>query len=188
MAGKLQRALFEIAEDNYGYVTSAQATGAGVSRHGLADLARLGSLQRVAHGVYRIVDFPASQYDTFFEATLWPQGTRAVLSHDTALDLWDLCDVNPAKVHLTIPKAHRVRRQVPALYVLHAADLKPIDIGSFEGIPTTTVQRTLRDCIASGTRRDLLNQAIDKAVATRAIDASIADDFRRELERRGASR
>jgi predicted transcriptional regulator of viral defense system len=28
-----------------------------------------------------------------------------VISHDTALDLWDLCDVNPAKVHVTVPAA-----------------------------------------------------------------------------------
>ena len=45
MPGKLQRALFEIAEDNHGYVTTGQAAEIGVSRHRLADLARLGAMR-----------------------------------------------------------------------------------------------------------------------------------------------
>jgi predicted transcriptional regulator of viral defense system len=188
MAGKLQRALFEIAEDNYGYVTTSQATEIGVPRRGLADLTRLGAMHRVAYGVYRIVDFPATELDSYFEATLWPQGVRGILSHESALDLWDLCDVNPAKVHVTVPRAHRVRRQVPALYVLHNDDLEPEDLDSFEGIPITTVERTLHDCIDGGTRHDLLKQAIANAVERRAITAATADDLRHALASRDRQR
>lgn len=185
MPGKLQRALFEIAEDNYGFVTTSQAIEIGVSRHRLADLARLGTIQRVAYGVYRIVDFPATQLDSYFEATLWPQGVRGVLSHETALDLWDLCDVNPAKVHITVPRSHRVRRQVPALYVLHHDDFDPTDLDNFEGIPITAVERTLRDCITAGSRHDLIEQAIANAVERRAITAATADRLREALASRG---
>lgn len=185
MPGKLQRAIFEIAEDNYGYVTTTQAAGIGVSRRGLADLARLGALHRVAYGVYRIVDFPASELDSYYEATLWPQGVRGVLSHESALDLRELCDVNPAKVHVTVPRAHRVRREVPALYVLHHADLEPADLDSFEGIPITTVERTLRDCIEAGTRHDLLEQALATAVERQAILGASAEDLRHALASRG---
>jgi predicted transcriptional regulator of viral defense system len=35
-------------------------------------------------------------------AALWPQGIQGVLTHDTALDLWDVSDVNPAKIHITV--------------------------------------------------------------------------------------
>lgn len=181
MAGKLQRAIFGIAEDNYGYVTVAEATEVGVSRHRLADLARLGSLDQVSFGVYRIVDFPASELDSYFAATLWPQGTRGVLSHETALDLWDLCDVNPAKLHLTVPRGHRVRREVPALYKLHHTDLSDDEITLHEGIPITTVERTLWDCLRGGTRRDLLLKAIDAAMARNILSDAAAMDLRGEL-------
>jgi len=39
--------------------------------------------------------------------------TPAQLSHETALDLHDLCDVNPAQIHLTVPAAYRLRRRIP---------------------------------------------------------------------------
>lgn len=182
MAGKLQRAIYEVAEDNYGYVTTSQAAEIGVSRRGLADLARLGAMQRTSYGVYRIVDFPVTPLDSYFEATIWPLGVRGVLSHETALDLWDLCDVNPAKVHFTVPSAHRFRREVPPLYVVHHDDLDDADVGKFEGIPITTVERTLRDCIEAGTRRDLLQQAITNAVERRSLTTAAAAKFHGALD------
>lgn len=38
----------------------------------------------------------------YMAAALWPQGIQGVLTHDTALDLWDVSDVNPAKIHITV--------------------------------------------------------------------------------------
>jgi predicted transcriptional regulator of viral defense system len=43
-------------------------------------------------------------------AALWPAG-RGVLSHDTALELHELCDVNPEKIHLTVPADYQPRRR-----------------------------------------------------------------------------
>ena len=67
---------------------------------------------------------PVTGLDQYMEATLWPRG-GAVLSHDTALDLHELCDVNPAKVHVTVPVAARIRRQAPPAYAVHVRDLDP---------------------------------------------------------------
>ena len=39
---------------------------------------------------------------------------RGVLSHDTALDLYELCDINPARIHITIPTAYRLPKAVPS--------------------------------------------------------------------------
>jgi predicted transcriptional regulator of viral defense system len=38
---------------------------------------------------------------------------RGTLSHDTALDLHELCDINPAQIHITIPTAYRLQKPVP---------------------------------------------------------------------------
>ena len=57
------------------------------------------------------------------EAALWPgRGMRGVLSHETALDLYALSDVNPARIDITLPRAYRIRRDVPAAYRVHHED------------------------------------------------------------------
>lgn len=43
--------------------------------------------------------FPRTGSTKFMQATLWPRGL-GIISHDSALDLWELCDVNPARIHL----------------------------------------------------------------------------------------
>ena len=74
---------------------------------------------------------------------------------------------------------------MPALYVLHHDDLDVADVESFEGIPITTVERTLRDCIAAGSRHELLEQAIANAAERRAIPAATALDLRHALASKG---
>ncbi|MHB1128684.1 MAG: hypothetical protein ACYC06_01365 [Ilumatobacteraceae bacterium] len=51
-------------------------------------------IKKVGHGIYRFSQLPANPLDAFMLATLWANG-RGVLSHDTALDLHGLCDINP---------------------------------------------------------------------------------------------
>ncbi len=53
------------------------------------------------------------------EASLWPQvrrpDVRGVISHVSALAIYELTDVSPAKVHLTLASQMRVRRAVARL-------------------------------------------------------------------------
>ena len=151
----------EIAADQHGYVTQQEARAAGVAATTLARMAERGTLVRVSHGVYRVPLIPAGQLDQYMEATLWPRGVRATLSHETALDLYDLSDVSPAKIHITVPRAHRVQRAVPALYVVHRADLRDDEITAFEGIPIVTPVRAVLDAHAAGLGPALIAQAID---------------------------
>ena len=62
-------------------------------------------------GLYRLDPFPAHALDSYRKATLWPYGVEGVLSHETALDLYELSDVNPAMIHITVPKRYRLRRR-----------------------------------------------------------------------------
>jgi predicted transcriptional regulator of viral defense system len=96
------------------------------------------------------------------QATLWPR-RLGVICHDSALDLWDLCDVNPAKIHLTVPKTARIRRATPPGYVVHARDLDPGDVTRFEGIPVVTAYRAILDGTERHLDRRLIDQAIDSA-------------------------
>lgn len=163
MPGEIYNTLFQTAAGQYGYVTIDDAREAGVDPHRLVVMADRGGLERVGHGVYHFPTMPATGLEQFMEAALWPRPARGVLSHETALDLHNLCDVNPAKVHITVPARYRTNRQVPKLYVVHRRDLEPRDVTYHEGIPIVTPFRAILDGIETHLRRDLIDQAVDAA-------------------------
>ena len=102
MSSSLYSTLYSLAEDQMGYVTASQGRGAGVSAEAMVMMERRGRLERVSRGVYRLVEFPTVSHAQYMQATLWPYGCRGVLSHETALSLYQLSDVAPAKVHITV--------------------------------------------------------------------------------------
>ena len=69
-----------------------------------------------------------------------------MISHESALANPDLSDVNPPKVHITLPRDFRVRREVPGHLAIHNPELSEDEIDLVEGIPTATVRRTIMDC------------------------------------------
>jgi predicted transcriptional regulator of viral defense system len=157
--------LWEVAVGQYGYVTAADSRSLGVLPVELGKLARRGRLVNVSHGVYRFPDWPVSDRDHLMEAVLWTKDAAAVLSHDTALDVLDLCDINPSKVHVTIPKRRFGLRRglVPDAYVIHLENLADWQCGWWEQIPTVTAQTAIGQGIASKIRPDLIRQAINTA-------------------------
>jgi predicted transcriptional regulator of viral defense system len=162
MPGHWYTQLFEVATGQNGYITTDDAGKLGATAQVLVDMHRHGQLDRVAHGLYRFPAFPTGPLDELMQATLWPRGL-GVISHDSALDLWDLCDVNPAKVHVTVPKSARIRRAAPAVYEVHVRDLDPADVTRFEGIPVVTPLRAILDGRERHLDARLINQAIDAA-------------------------
>ena len=161
MPGRNYMALLDVANGRYGYVTADDARGLGIDPAQLRLMHHRRLLDRLAVGLYRFPIVPTTPLDQYMEATLWPR-TPTVLSHETALDLHDVCDVNPARVHLTVPPDYRLRRDLPAMYQLHPRQLDAFDITSHEGIPVVTVRRAIVDGIEAG----LGSQLIDQAVAT----------------------
>jgi len=181
MPGRAYDALFELATDQYGFITRDQAIMAGFNRDTLIQMAKRGLVDRVGHGLYRFKAFPAGPLDAYMAAVLWPHGKTGVLSHETALDLYGLSDANPAKIHITVPKKHRVTRTIPATYAIHHADLEPREITWREGLPVTTVERTIRDGLAVHLRRGLLLQALEQARARGLLTAGVERKLRMEV-------
>lgn len=153
--------IHDLTLDQFGYFTTEQAREAGVDPHAVLMMYRRGTLERIAQGLYRNPLVPTTTLGPYMAAALWPQGVRGVLSHQTALELLGLSDADPGKIHLTLPKAFRVRRMTPDQYILHHADLAPSDVTAVEGIPVTTAARTIRDCHADHIGPALLRQAIE---------------------------
>jgi predicted transcriptional regulator of viral defense system len=179
--GRAYQELFDAAADQRGYITQEQARARGINPTTLVQMAKRGQVERVAQGLYRFKAFPTDPLDPYMEAALWPRGVVGVLSHETALDLYGLSDANPDKIHITVPKKHRVARKSPVVYDIHHADLKPDDVTWREGLPLTTIERTIRDCHQTHLRRGLLEQALDQARARGLLNAATERKLRTEI-------
>lgn len=103
---------------------------------------------------------PHTGRERLMEAVLWPRRTRGVLSYDTALELHDLCDINPTKIHITVPHGYRINREIPSTYAIHHRDLADSDRTLVEGIPVVTPARSIEDAIETYVDPKLIDQAI----------------------------
>jgi predicted transcriptional regulator of viral defense system len=173
--GRVYNELAEVALDQYGFVTTADAREIGVDPQRLVEMAARGTAERVFNGIYRLPVVGAGALDQLMLATLWPRGL-GVLSHETALDLHDLCDVNPAKVHVSVPMSYRVTREVPPVYEIHRRRLDPAVVTRHEAIPIVTPARAILDGIEVHLRAGLIDQAIETGEGRGLL---AADDLQR---------
>jgi predicted transcriptional regulator of viral defense system len=152
--------LYEIAEEQAGYFTSAQAQIAGFSLPLLSYHATTGRYDRIDHGLYRFVQFPGSPYEDLFVAWL-RTGPESVISHESALAVYELSDVLPAEVNIIVPRTASRRREGIRL---HTNQLRSDEVTRRDGLPITTVARTIADVIANGLPTELVEQAVREAL------------------------
>ncbi|MDO9545569.1 MAG: type IV toxin-antitoxin system AbiEi family antitoxin domain-containing protein [Pelolinea sp.] len=151
--------LFEIAESQAGYFSSKQAEKVGYSRPNLLYQTERGKFARIASGIYRINLFPNSPYEDLFIALL-KSGDRAVVSHDSALSVYDLSDSLPGEIHITVPRTSSRRRKG---IKYHTKSITDNEITVYQGLKVTTVPRTIIDLIGSGYDPIQLKKAIIEA-------------------------
>jgi predicted transcriptional regulator of viral defense system len=152
--------LYEIAEEQAGYFTSAQAQIAGFSLPLLSYHTTTGRYDRIDHGLYRFVQFPGSPYEDLFVAWL-RTGPESVISHESALAVYELSDVLPAEVNIIVPRTASRRREGIRL---HTNQLRSDEVTRRDGLPITTVARTIADVIANGLPTELVEQAVREAL------------------------
>jgi predicted transcriptional regulator of viral defense system len=178
--------LVALAEDQDGLLTADQARKAGFTNSVLARLVQRGRIERTARGVYRVPYIPPGRFSQHREAVLWAKANRGpsdvALSHATALVVYGISDANPQLIHLTVPRSARLRRQKPKGVVVHRQDLSPEEITVEEGIPLTTISRTVADLLHSKGRIDLVRQAIADARHAGLISDAQVRQLRRRVE------
>ena len=171
-------ALYPVAEQQAGYFTAAQARAAGYSQRQLTYYVRTHRFDRMRPGIYRLTHHPASANEDLFLA--WLQvGPQAVISHESALALYELSDALPAAIHFTI--APQTSRRHPGLR-LHTNRLHADETTWFGGLPVTTVPRTIVDVAATGLAEELVTQAVHEALQRGLV---LADSLRAAAEHRG---
>jgi hypothetical protein len=130
---------------------------------------KAGNWIREHRGIYRLKRYPVSETGQLVLWSLWsrdrsgvPQG---VYSHETALALKDLSDVNPAKLHMTVPPGFRRNTETPAVLVLHKGTLSPAEVIRERGYALTWPMRAILDSAADrDADRDLLRQALEQGL------------------------
>lgn len=176
--------LWDIATAQHGFVTAQQATEIRIDKHALQMLVHRGTLERAAHGVYRFPQYPVGEHDNLMLAVLWTRVPEAALSHETALDVYGISDVNPHRIHLTVGKQRRFRRTGGDGYVVHYEDLAPRQVGWWQEIPTVTPATAIAQCLTYGTPTYLLRQAIERGHAQGHLKATEHDELANALETR----
>lgn len=165
------RRLFEVASEQGGYFTAAQAADCAFSRASLSYHARRGRFLRVKRGLYRLAQYPASSREDVLAAWLGAGRDEAVVSHESALDILGLSDVVPERVHLTVPRSKRYRPASRGV-AIHTTtrSLGPADVVSREGIPITSPARSIVDAAEAGTAPEQVmkaaREALERGIAT----------------------
>jgi len=158
--------LYDVAESQAGYFTAGQAIEAGMDRSTLRHHARPGGrYERVGRGIYRLRHFPTSPLEHVVAAWLPLRPAHAVVSHESALELYDLADVIPDAVHVSLPRSQRGQRPRAGVR-LHtlARPLEAREIRDVAGIAATTPERTIVDCAETGTQPEQVELAIRQAL------------------------
>ncbi len=97
------------AVDDFGLITSAEAARLGMSNAELVQQARMGRLDRVARGVYRMPVWPFQEAAPYAIAVK-SAGEGAFLYGESVVALLDLAPTDPAKVWVATPA--RTRRNL----------------------------------------------------------------------------
>jgi hypothetical protein len=139
-------ALYKIADDHHGYVTTALAQAAGVPSVEVRKIASRGGMTNIARGLYRVDGIDGGDHAAYAEAVL-RVGEDAHLVGDSVLAFHELALVNPR--HITVSTPRRVRRDVPTHIRIVHTRIDPTDLTEYDGIASTTVERAIRDSIGS---------------------------------------
>ena len=186
--------LFAVAEGQQGYFTAKQAAAAGFDKKNHHYHVRSGNWIRDCRGVYHLSKFPIVEHPDMVAFSLWsrdrsdtPQG---VYSHETTLSVYDLSDVNPAKLHMTVPPEFRRNAEIPGVLVLHRGRLHDDEVEAMQGFRVTSPLKAIADLLAARTvQMDHMQQAVRQAVERGYISRSklaaatrIPDDVKKKIE------
>jgi predicted transcriptional regulator of viral defense system len=164
--------LFDIASTQGGHFTAAQARGCGFGWDLLTHHTRSGRFIRVRRGLYRLRDYPSSPHEEVLAAWLAAGPDRAVVSHESALDLLGLSDVIPNAIHVTVPRSRRHLPKLPGVaFHTTSRQLRPQDVTIRDSIRVTAAARTILDAAEAGTAPEQIEkaviQALDRGLTTR---------------------
>jgi hypothetical protein len=155
----------------------------GLGKAAVAKRAKNGRLHRIHRRVYAVGRPHLAQRGRWMAAVL-AYGPKAVLSHRSAGALHGIGRDSRLKADVTLPSPSV--RPRPGIEAHGSSTLDAADITIVDGIPCTTVARTLVD-LGDVEDRRAVERVVDRAEALRLFDGRAVDDaLQRAGPRRGA--
>jgi predicted transcriptional regulator of viral defense system len=188
-------ALADLAAGQWGLFATAQARDLGFSAVQLTRLADDAVIERLRHGVYRIAGAPSTPQDQVRAAWLAIEPQKsveerlkserpAVVSHRSAARIHRLGDVEADVIEFTVQ--HRKQTRLADIRY-HRALLSAHEWTLVDGLPTTTVLKTIEDLAADQLDGGHLASVIRDAVITdRVSSTDVAQILRPYAHKYGA--
>src|ERR1700677_2459976 len=191
MTLKISAECSELLARQDGVIGRSQGLEFGLPAYSMRYRARVGEWQRIQRGVYATFSGEVTR-----EAQLWAAllraGPEAVLSHQTAAELYGLTKQPSSLIHLTVPQASNPARsgKIPGVLV-HLSRLVEATRHPTLLPPRTRIEDTVLDLIADmddpADRYDLICRAIGGRLTTatrlwQALDKRSRFRNRREVE------
>jgi very-short-patch-repair endonuclease len=180
--------LADLATRQHGVVSTKQLLALGYSLDAASDASIGARLLRLHQGVYAVGHRRLTWHSRCWGAILaaeanetdevvWP----AVASHGSAAYLWGLYCYAPERIDVTAPIRRRAKRE----FRIHFSSiLAAEDRGEREGLPVTSVPRTLLD-LAIRSRPDQLDRHLERAEELDLLDVHAVEAL---LDRAGGHR
>lgn len=169
MSQSVPRACVELAHSQDGVISRKQALGGGMSADTIEGLLRTGRWRTLRRGVYLVFMGNPSRNANFW-AALHRAGSDAVLSHQTAAELFKLTDGRSSSIHITISDKRRIG--TPAGVVIHHSNRLAYAVHPSLQPPRTRIEETVLDLVETARTFDtafgLVSAACQRRLTTSA--------------------
>jgi predicted transcriptional regulator of viral defense system len=183
----------DITSQQWGMFTSAQAVARGIDRMALSRLMKNGHIERLRKGIYRASAVPSSRLEAVYAAWLSIEPSQlsykrskkaesdAVVSCATAAYVWSIGELNPEPITFSVNCRKQLRDKGIRTIIRH---LDERDVTIAQGLPTTTIERTIADLITSGTDLSLVANVAKDALRLKGLDAQTMIEYLSPLAKR----
>lgn len=176
------RTISALAERQHGLVARRQLLALDIGKRAIEERLKRGRLHRIHRGVYAVGHMRLSIEARWLAAVL-ASGPDSVLSHRAAGRLWGLTRDSSAHREVTRPGYFRGQSSI----VAHRSSLPDDEKTVVEGIPVTTVPRTLLDLATVVSRRQLERARNEAEVLGLTDGLSVPDLLKRYPRRPGSA-
>ena len=164
--GAVTAKILVIAARQHGVLSLPQLLGCGLTASGVRKRVAAGTLFRIHRGVYALGRPDLTARGRWMAAVL-ACGPGAVLSHTAAAALHGIRSTAASRIDVTVPRPYLPTR--PGLRVHRRTELTAADATNVDGIPVTSIPRTLLD-LATLLTQPQLERVCDQAVLEEQFD------------------
>jgi len=173
--------MIDLAGKQHGVVARRQLLALGMSRHAVNERLGRGILDALYPGVFVLGGSPRTA-DTRRMAAVLACGKGSVLSHRSAARSWGVFPYEPVTFELSRSTGRTKHHSI----LLRQARLLPDEVGEVNGIPTTSISRTIFDLAAIVSKREVERAFHESEVRQLTDRVSLPQLLVRHPGRRGA--